>query len=117
MKRNILIGGAWPYANYFLHIGHLVALLPGDVIARYYRLNGDNVVYVSGSDCHGTPITERARKEGKTRSEIALYYHEEDKKSLAKVGFSYDLYTKTEADYRMTKVQEYCTRMLDRAKI
>src|SRR5574344_2356221 len=113
MKRIFYIRGTWPYADYFLHIGHLVALLPGDVIARYYRLNGDNVVYVSGSDCHGTPITERARKEGKTPSEIALYYHEEDKKSLAKVGFSYDLYTKTEDDYHMTKVQEYFKKMLD----
>ena len=63
MKRDIFIGGAWPYANYYLHIGHLAALLPGDVIAKYYRLNGDNVIYVSGSDCHGTPITERAKKE------------------------------------------------------
>lgn len=34
---NIFIGGAWPYANGSLHIGHIVALLPGDVIARYYR--------------------------------------------------------------------------------
>ena len=56
-KRDILIGGAWPYANYYLHIGHFAALLPGDVLARYFRGKGDNVMYVSGSDCHGTPIT------------------------------------------------------------
>ena len=66
MKRDILIGGAWPYDNYYLHVGHLAALLPGDVIAKYYRMCGDNVIYVSGSDCHGTPITERAKKEGTT---------------------------------------------------
>jgi methionyl-tRNA synthetase len=52
VKRDIFIGGAWPYANYLLHIGHLAALLPGDIIARYYRENGDNVMYVSGSDTH-----------------------------------------------------------------
>ena len=54
-QRTIFIGGAWPYANGSLHVGHLAALLPGDVIARYHRLLGDNVFYVSGSDCHGTP--------------------------------------------------------------
>ena len=69
--RNILIGGAWPYANSSLHLGHLAALLPGDILARYHRLVGDNVIYVSGSDCHGTPITERAKKEGVTASSIA----------------------------------------------
>lgn len=57
MKRNVFIGGAWFYANYSLRVGHLAALLPGDVIARYYITNGDNVIYVSGTDCHGTPIT------------------------------------------------------------
>lgn len=115
--RNVLIGGAWPYANYLLHIGHFVALLPGDVIARYYRLNGDNVVFVSGSDCHGTPITERAKKEGKTPSDIALYYHEEDVKTLEKAGFSYDLYTKTESDYHKEKVQNYFKKMLENGYI
>ena len=76
-KRNIIIGGAWPYANSSLHLGHIAGLISGDVLARYYRLKGDNVMYVSGSDCHGTPITERAKKEGKEPSEIADYYHEE----------------------------------------
>ena len=49
--RNILIGGAWPYANGSPHIGHIAALLPGDVLARYHRAAGDNVYFVSGSDC------------------------------------------------------------------
>ena len=75
--RNILIGGAWPYANSSLHLGHLAALLPGDILARYYRENGDNVVYVSGTDCHGTPITQRAKREGKTAKEIAESYDKE----------------------------------------
>ncbi|NMA84671.1 MAG: class I tRNA ligase family protein, partial [Epulopiscium sp.] len=49
---NILIAGAWPYANGSLHIGHIAALLPGDVLARYHRAKGDTVYYVSGSDCY-----------------------------------------------------------------
>ena len=46
MKRNIFIGDAWPYANNKLHVGHLASLLPGDIIARFFRQNGDNVIYV-----------------------------------------------------------------------
>lgn len=72
--KNILIGGAWPYANGSLHIGHITALLPGDVLARYYRAAGANVYFVSGSDCHGTPVTIRAKKEGKTPEEVNLRY-------------------------------------------
>ena len=45
-KRNIVIGGAWPYANSSLHLGHLASLLGGDVLARYYRANDDHVIYV-----------------------------------------------------------------------
>ena len=85
MKRDILIGGAWPYANYFLHVGHVAALLPGDILAKYYRACGDNVMYVSGSDCHGTPITERARQENKTPREIASYYDDEFRKTFMQI--------------------------------
>ncbi len=93
--RNILIGGAWPYANGSLHIGHIAALLPGDVLARYYRLKGEQVFYVSGSDCHGTPVTIRAKQEGRTPKEISDYYHNEFCYVFEKLGFSYDLYSKT----------------------
>lgn len=94
--KNILIGGAWPYANGSLHIGHIAALLPGDVLARYYRLRGGyNVFYVSGSDCHGTPITIKAKQQGKSPEEICNYYHEEFREVFDKLGFSYDLYSKT----------------------
>lgn len=64
--RQILIGGAWPYANGSLHIGHIAGLLPGDILARYHRAIGDKVYFVSGSDCHGTPVAIRAKQENKT---------------------------------------------------
>ena len=72
---NVFIGGAWPYANGSLHIGHISSLLPGDVIARYHRLSGNDVCYVSGSDCHGTPITIRANQEGTEPGIISDKYH------------------------------------------
>ena len=111
--RNILIGGAWPYANSSLHLGHLAALLPGDILARYHRLVGDNVIYVSGSDCHGTPITERAKKEGVTASSIAEKYHEEFVESFNKMNFSYNLYSKTESEFHKTTVENLFKQMYD----
>lgn len=74
MNKTIFIGGAWPYANNSLHLGHIAALLPGDIIARYYRKNGDSVLYVSGTDCHGTPITLRAKNEGTTPEKLHFLF-------------------------------------------
>jgi len=102
----IFIGGAWPYANGSLHIGHLAALLPGDVIARYFRAKGEEVLYVSGSDCHGTPIAIRANKEDISPKEIVDRYHEEFLSCFTKLGFSYDLYSRTDDEHHKRKVQE-----------
>ena len=115
--RNILIGGAWPYANNSLHLGHIAALLPGDILARYHRLKGDNVIYVSGSDCHGTPITERAKKEGVTAASIADMYHNEFIESFNKMNFSYNLYSRTESDFHKTNVEKLFKKMYDNGYI
>lgn len=111
MNKNVIIGGAWPYANSLLHLGHLVALLPGDFLARYHRKLGDNVIYVSGTDCHGTPITIRAKKEGKEPREISEYYHKSFEQTFKNMNFSYNLYTKTETDYHKEKVKEMFEKM------
>ena len=95
--KNILIGGAWPYANGSLHIGHIAGLLPVDVLARYHRAKGDKVFFVSGSDCHGTPVAIRAKQENKTPQEISDFYHEEFVRCFETLGCSYDVYTKTSA--------------------
>jgi len=117
LNRNIVIGGAWPYANNFLHLGHIAGLISGDVLARYHRMIGDNVVYVSGTDCHGTPITERAKKEKKSPHEIAMYYDEQDRKTMQALNFSYDLYTNTDTDYHKEKTIEIFKKMYDNGYI
>ena len=117
MNRNILIGGAWPYANSSLHLGHLVALLPGDLLARYHRKIGDNVIYVSGTDCHGTPITVRAKKEHKSPKEISDFYHNEFKSAFEKMKFSYSLYTKTESNFHKDNVKKIFKKMYDNGYI
>ncbi|KXS47901.1 methionine--tRNA ligase [Halanaerobium sp. ST460_2HS_T2] len=103
----IFIGGAWPYTNGSLHLGHLASLLPGDILARYYRLKGEQVLYVSGSDCHGTPIALRAKEENVEAKEIADNYHREFKDSFEKLGFTYDLYMRTDDSFHHQKVKEF----------
>ena len=116
-KKHILIGGAWPYANSDLHLGHIAGLISGDVLARYFRNNGHDVVYVSGTDCHGTPITERAKKEGKSPKEIADYYDNRDRETLRKLNFSYDLYTNTDTEFHKTEVMKMFKKMYDNGYI
>ncbi|MHA6252819.1 methionine--tRNA ligase [Oceanobacillus sp. CAU 1775] len=110
---NIFIGGAWPYANGSLHVGHLAALLPGDVIARYYRQKGEEVLYVSGSDSNGTPISIRANQENTTVKAIADKYHEEFVDTFTKLGFSYDFYTRTDANHHHETVQKIFLQLLE----
>ena len=65
MSKNVLVCVAWPYASGSRHLGHIGgAYLPADIFARYHRAVGNNVLMVSGSDVHGTPITVRADAEG-----------------------------------------------------
>jgi methionyl-tRNA synthetase len=109
----ILIGSAWPYANGSLHIGHLAALLPADVIARYYRAKGDDVYLVSGSDCHGTPVAIRAKQDNKSPEEISEFFHAEFCECFDKLGFNYDRYGKTSSDEHTSFVQEFHRRMYD----
>lgn len=116
-KRNILIGGAWPYANSSLHLGHLAALISGDFLKRYHEIIGDNVIYVSGSDCHGTPITERAKKEGVTPKDIAEKYHTEFKEIFEKMNFSYSLYTKTYDEYHKNQVKKMFLKIYENGYI
>ncbi|MEB2494651.1 methionine--tRNA ligase [Peribacillus frigoritolerans] len=109
----IFIGGAWPYANGSLHLGHVSALLPGDILASYYRQKGEKVLYVSGSDCNGTPISIRANQENTTTQAIANLYHEEFVECFQKLGFSYDLYTRTDAEHHHKSVQTIFLKLLE----
>ncbi|MEE8370103.1 MAG: class I tRNA ligase family protein, partial [Dehalococcoidia bacterium] len=97
MAEKIFIGVAWPYANGSLHTGQIVgAYLPADIFARYHRAAGNQVLMVSGSDKHGTPITLRAEQEDRTPAEIAEKYHQGFLDCWHKLGISFDLYTHTE---------------------
>jgi methionyl-tRNA synthetase len=106
MAENILVCTAWPYVNGSLHVGHLAGVyVPADTFARFHRLRGDNVLMVSGSDEHGTPITVRAEQEGVSPKEIADRYHEEFLGYWRDLGISYDLYTRTGTEVHRRVVQ------------
>ena len=81
--------------------------MPGDVLARYHRAIGDDVYFVSGSDCHGTPVAIRAKQENRTPREISDLYHEEFTECFRALGFSYEEYTKTSAEEHKDFIKEF----------
>ncbi|GMK37252.1 methionine--tRNA ligase 1 [Paenibacillus sp. CCS19] len=117
MTTSVFIGGAWPYANGSLHLGRLASLLPGDVLARYHRARGDQVLYVSGSDCHGTPVAVQAAQEGIAPSEFASRYHQEFLDCFAQLGFTYDNYTRTDQPFHHEVVQQLFLKLLEKGHL
>jgi methionyl-tRNA synthetase len=118
MRERIFIGVAWPYVNGSLHLGHIAGCyLPADIFARYHRLRGNEVLMVSGSDQHGTPITIRAEQEGKTPGEIAIRYHREFLDCWEKLGISWDLYTSTGTPNHAAVAHDIFLTLLDHGYI
>ncbi len=99
MPENILIAIAWPYANAEIHVGNITGShLPGDIVARFHRLKGDDVLMVSGTDSHGTPVTIRADALGKPVEEVYKEYHNGFVDLFQKIGIQYDLFTTTHTE-------------------
>lgn len=94
--KRTLVTAALPYANGPVHIGHLAGVyVPADIYVRYKRLQGENVLFVAGSDEHGVPVTIRARKEGCSVQDIVDRYHNLIKTSFERFGISFDVYSRT----------------------
>lgn len=107
-KEKVLVTSALPYANGKIHLGHLSgAYLPADIYVRYKRLNGDDIVYICGSDEHGVPITITADKEKVTPKEIIDRYHEANKNAFEKFGMSFDIYSRTSLPIHHQTAQEF----------
>lgn len=115
MPERILTAVAWPYANGSIHIGHVAGTyLPADIFARYHRMKGNEVLMVSGSDAHGTPVTLTAEQEGVTPEEISSKYQAEFLDSWKRLGISFDLFTTTHTDNHAAVAQDIFTRLLER---
>ncbi|HZN78031.1 MAG TPA: methionine--tRNA ligase [Micromonosporaceae bacterium] len=104
---HVLAAVAWPYANGPRHIGHVSGFgVPSDVFSRYMRMAGHDVLMVSGTDEHGTPIQVQADKEGLSPRALADRYNRVIVEDLHGLGLSYDLFTRTTTGNHYEVVQE-----------
>ena len=114
MPENILVCAAWPYANGSIHLGHVAGCyLPADIFARYHRIKGDNVLMVSGSDAHGTPVTISAETKGIKPEDIVSEYQDEFLSDWEKLGISFDLFTSTHTENHTKIAQKIFISLLD----
>jgi methionyl-tRNA synthetase len=114
-KEKVLVTSALPYANGPIHLGHLSgAYLPADIYVRYKRLNGDDVLYICGSDEHGVPITISADKEGVSPKVIIDRFHEINKKAFEKFGMSFDNYSRTSLPIHHETAKEFFLEFYNR---
>jgi methionyl-tRNA synthetase len=103
-----VVTSAWPYSSDIPHLGNIVgSVLSADVFARFQRLVGNDVVFVSGSDEHGTPLEVQALKQGISVRELADRNHELISKLFKKWNISYDNYTRTESPVHKEFVREH----------
>ncbi|MBO8181762.1 MAG: methionine--tRNA ligase [Archaeoglobus sp.] len=112
-----LITCGLPYANGKAHIGHLRTYVPADVYVKYLRLFGEEVIFVCGSDCHGTPIVVNAEKEGLKPKELVDIYHEHFQKVFREINVEFDYFGRTDAEYHHKRTQEIVQRLLDNGYI
>jgi methionyl-tRNA synthetase len=106
------ITAALPYTNGPIHIGHLAGVyVPADIYARYLRLTGNDVAYISGSDEHGAAIPMRAKKEGVSPQVIIDKYHTIIKKSFVDFGISFDNYSRTSSKIHHETASDFFTKM------
>src|SRR6201991_1261210 len=95
---HVLSAVAWPYANGPRHLGHVAGFgVPSDVFSRYMRMAGHDVLMVSGTDEHGTPILIAADEAGASPQRLADRIHRLIVEILVRLGLSYDLYPRTTA--------------------
>ena len=113
--KRTLITTALPYANGPVHIGHLAGVyVPADIYARYLRLNGREVTLVGGSDEHGVPITIKAKAEGITPQDVVDRYHTLIKDSMAELGISFVIYSRTSSKIHAETASEFFRKLYDK---
>jgi methionyl-tRNA synthetase len=103
------------YANGPIHIGHLAGCyLPADIYVRYLRSLGKDVVFVSGTDEHGVPITIKAKNEGSTPQQVVDKYYKQIKHSFEDFGISFDIYSRTSKEAHHKVSQDYFTNLYNK---
>ena len=112
------VTSALPYANGGVHIGHLAGVyVPADIYVRYLRLKGEDVMFIGGSDEHGVPVTQRARKEGITPQQVVDRYHKMIKDSFEEFGISFDVYSRTTSKTHHQFASDFFRKLYDDGKL
>ncbi|MHA1150179.1 MAG: methionine--tRNA ligase [Promethearchaeota archaeon] len=107
-KQKWVVTSAWPYVNATPHLGNMIgSVLSADIFARFCRLKGDEVVFVSGSDSHGTPVAVAAIEQNVSAEELAMKNHEKIKELFERWKISYDNYTITHNPIHIEFVQDF----------
>ncbi|MGV3656459.1 MAG: class I tRNA ligase family protein, partial [Chitinophagaceae bacterium] len=118
LPKRYLITSALPYANGLKHIGHLAgAYVPADIYVRYLRAQKRDVVFVCGSDEHGTAIPIQAMKEGTTPQQIIDKYHEAIRQNFEDLSISFDIYDRTSNNIHHETASEFFTYLNDRGEL
>ena len=118
MSEKILVAVAWPYANGSIHLGQVAGVyLPADIFARYHRIKGNEVLMVSGSDSHGTPVTLTAEQKGVTPEEITKGFQDEFLDNWKRLGITFDLFTSTHTENHFKVVQDIFLDLLNKGYI
>jgi len=113
-----LICSAWPYVNAVPHLGNIIgSVLSADVAARYFRMKGAKVLFVSGSDEHGTPIEVEAVKRGMEPRQLTDMNHAKVSELFRRWRISFDNYTRTESPVHKEFVRRFYMRLYERGYI
>jgi len=116
--KRYLITSALPYANGLKHIGHLAgAYIPADIYVRYLKAQKRDVVFVCGSDEHGTAIPIQAMKEGTTAQAIIDKYHPIIEQNFKDLGIHFDIYHRTSAPLHHETAQEFFTALNEKGEL
>jgi methionyl-tRNA synthetase len=115
MKNKYLVTAALPYANGYLHLGHIAgAYLPADIYVRFKRLNNEDIIFICGSDEHGTAIEISAMKEKVTPKEIIDRFHFANKDAFEKLGIAFDIYSRTSNEIHHKTSQDFFLNLYDK---
>ena len=115
MKNKLLVTAALPYANGYIHLGHIAgAYLPADIYVRFKRLCNEDILFICGSDEHGTAIEISAMKEKVSPKEIIDRYHSSNKEAFDKLGISFDIYSRTSNEIHHKTSQDFFMNLYEK---
>ena len=113
--KRLLVTAALPYANGYLHLGHIAgAYLPADIFVRYKKLIGEDIIFICGSDEHGTAIEISAMKEKVTPQEIIDRFHFDNKEAFNRLGIKFDIYSRTSNEIHHKTSQEFFLNLYEK---